>query len=63
MQPQSNEINPIELMFKFGWTQQRLAEEMDWSVSAVAKWSCGVRKPSKRARVEAYKVLAKHANF
>ena len=30
------EINPLTLIYQFGWTHQRLAEEMDWSVSAVS---------------------------
>jgi transcriptional regulator with XRE-family HTH domain len=55
-------INPAHyLQQKFGWTLQRIAEEMDYSDSIVRQWSCGYRNPSRRAKKDAYRVYQEHA--
>jgi transcriptional regulator with XRE-family HTH domain len=61
MLSQNNRINPVHLLqSKLGWTIEKIAEEMDYSVSAVSKWSSGDRNPSPRAMKEAQKVLANY---
>ncbi len=58
-----NNINPVHLLqSRLGWTIEKIAEEMDYSVSAVSKWSSGDRNPSPRAMKEAQKVLANYQN-
>ncbi|MFM6212000.1 hypothetical protein [Planktothrix sp.] len=57
-----DDINPAHyLQQKFGWTLQRIAEEMDYSDSIVRQWSCGYRNPSRRAKKDAYRVYQEHA--
>ena len=38
-QKQVNELDPLELRYEMNWTLERFGGVMDWSVSAVAKWS------------------------
>ncbi|GEM_PF-6543096 len=53
------EINPIELLNRYNWTHERLAQHLRVSVSAVSKWSRGVHFPSQRIREDAYNLMQK----
>lgn len=53
--------NPVYILkSELGWTLEKIAEEMDYSVSAVSKWSSGNRNPSPRASKTALQVLEKY---
>lgn len=53
--------NPVYLLkTEYGWSLERIAEEMDYSVSAVTKWSSGARNPSPRATKAALQVLERN---
>jgi DNA-binding transcriptional regulator YiaG len=54
----SDEYDPIFLRDQNGWTLERLAEELDFSVSAVTKWCCRKRNPGRLARKAAYRVAS-----
>ena len=57
-------INPAHyLQQKYGWTHQRIAEEMSYSVGAVRAWSCGDRNPSERARERAIEIDEAYDNI
>lgn len=56
--PRDGEVNPLDLLVRFGWTQQELADRLEYSISSVAKWSCGLRRPSRRAMRDAAKLLS-----
>ena len=58
--PGFNEYDPIQLRYEMGWTLEELAYQLDYSVSAVTKWSANVSKPARRARRCAYKVWKAH---
>lgn len=53
----NDEYDPIQLRYDMNWTIEQLAFELDYSVSAVSKWSAGLVRPAKRARRCAYKIL------
>jgi len=53
------EINPLELLSRYNWTHERLAQHLRVSVSAVSKWSRGVHFPSQRIREDAYNLMQK----
>ncbi len=55
-QKQVNELDPLQLRYEMNWTLERLAFELDYSVSAALKWSAGIHSPSKRVRKQAYQV-------
>lgn len=55
----THEINPLELIYRFRLTQAELSELVGVSLSAVAKWSSGKRKPSRQSRREAYRAWEK----
>ena len=56
----TEEMHPIDLRFKMGWTLQRLSEEIGYSYQACLYWSSKRRNPSKRAMKEAFKVWQQH---
>ena len=57
-----NSINPARfLQQQFGWTLQRIAEEMEYSDSIVRQWSSGYRNASPRAKRDAYRVYKEHS--
>lgn len=54
-------IHPVRfLQSEFGWTLQKIAEEMGYSCGAVRAWSAGDRNPLYRAREKAYEVYLKY---
>jgi hypothetical protein len=56
-----NSINPAHfLQSEFGWTLQRIAEEMKYSDGAVRAWSCGDRNAHYRAKERAVEVYLIH---
>ncbi len=56
-----NSIHPVDLLkSELGWTLQKIAEEMDYSIAAVSAWSNRSRNPSPRAKKQAYQVYLEH---
>lgn len=55
-------IHPVRFLQQHfpTWTLQRIAEEMEYSDSAVRQWSSGHRGFSRRAQRDAYRVYEKY---
>ncbi|MCG5062175.1 MAG: helix-turn-helix transcriptional regulator [Limnoraphis sp. WC205] len=54
------EMHPIDLRFKMGWTLQQLAAELGYSYQACLYWSSKRRNPSIHAREKAWLVWQKY---
>ncbi len=54
-----DEYDPIQLRFEMDWSLERLAEEIDYSISSCLYWSSGRSQPSRQAKKKAFEVHQK----